>query len=80
MFPKRSLEAVLVDERAVCCKELDSVVSSVGHQDLTFGVDGQIPGIVELAVLRSFLTKFEQERAIESKDLDTVVVLISNCH
>ncbi len=78
VFPKRSLEAVLVDERAVWCEELDAVVSGVGHQDLAFRVDCQIPWVVELAVFRSLLTKLEEERSVESEDLDAVVILISN--
>lgn len=78
VFPECSLEAVLVDERAVCCEELDAMVSSVRHQYLALRIDGQIPRVIELAVLGPFLTKLEEERAVKSEDLDAMVVLIGH--
>jgi hypothetical protein len=78
VFPECSLEAVLVDERAVGCKELDAVVSSVRHQNVALRIDGQIPRVIELAVLGSFLTKLEEERPVKREHLDAMVVLIGH--
>jgi hypothetical protein len=41
-------------------------------------VDGQIPRVIELAVLGSFLTKLEEERPVKREHLDAMVVLIGH--
>jgi hypothetical protein len=54
------------------------MVSSVRNQNLALSIDGQIPRVIELTVFGSFLTKFEEERAVKSEDLDAMVVLIGH--
>ena len=67
MLPQCPLEAVLVDEVAVSAEELDTMVASVGHQDLTIVVHSNIPGVVEQAVFTALFPEFHQECAVDAE-------------
>ena len=45
---------------------------------MSLGVDGQIPRVVKLPVLRALFTKFEKKRPVKCEDLNAMVVFISD--
>jgi len=69
VLPHGALEAVLVQEVAVGAEELDSVVPGVRHQDLVSAVASHVPGVVELAGLRTLFAEGEDEIAADGENL-----------
>lgn len=82
MFPHsgRPLKPVLVNENPLRSEQLDSVVPGVRDDDLSVGVGGHVPGVIELSVAAALLAEGEQESAVDLEYLDAVVVLISDNH
>lgn len=70
-------EPVLVEENALGGEELDAVVAGVRHDDLTVGIAGDVPGVVELPVSAALLAKCEEEGPIHFEDLQIQISVAS---